>query len=263
MARCCVVYCDCAYTQIVPQAAKARIQKHLAESRIPYQFVTDLCELAARRDPQLSEMLKGRDVVIVACHARAVTGLLRAAGVDPAPTKVTVLNMRERSADEIIRGLPSAPASAHSEPQTLRRPRGTWKPWFPVIDYDRCRKCGQCVGFCLFGVYAAGEDGTVRVVQPANCKPDCPACARVCPHIAIIFPKFPDAPINGAEVTEDDVRSRAAQPDVSALPEGDLRALLRRRRKPESHAPSATGETARPDMPSNGPRLRPEDTRRA
>ena len=27
-----------------------------------------------------------------------------------------------------------------------------WKPWFPVIDYDRCTNCMQCLSFCLFGV---------------------------------------------------------------------------------------------------------------
>ncbi|HEX8311367.1 MAG TPA: ferredoxin family protein, partial [Chthoniobacteraceae bacterium] len=30
---------------------------------------------------------------------------------------------------------------------------GQWKPWFPVIDYDRCTNCMQCLSFCLFGVY--------------------------------------------------------------------------------------------------------------
>ena len=30
---------------------------------------------------------------------------------------------------------------------------GAWKPWFPVIDYDRCTNCMQCLSFCLFGVY--------------------------------------------------------------------------------------------------------------
>src|SRR5262249_16191246 len=34
---------------------------------------------------------------------------------------------------------------------------GDWKPWFPVIDYDRCTNCMQCLSFCLFGVY--GVDG--------------------------------------------------------------------------------------------------------
>ncbi|HRQ88427.1 MAG TPA: ferredoxin family protein, partial [Bacteroidia bacterium] len=37
----------------------------------------------------------------------------------------------------------------------LNRPGepGAWKPWFPVIDYDRCTNCMQCLSFCLFDVY--------------------------------------------------------------------------------------------------------------
>ena len=35
---------------------------------------------------------------------------------------------------------------------------GAWKPWFPVIDYDRCTNCMQCLSFCLFGVYGV-DDG--------------------------------------------------------------------------------------------------------
>ncbi len=50
----------------------------------------------------------------------------------------------------------------------------------------------------MFGVYAAGEDGTVVVQNPSACKNNCPSCARMCPHIAIMFPKIEeDSPISG------------------------------------------------------------------
>jgi NAD-dependent dihydropyrimidine dehydrogenase PreA subunit len=66
-----------------------------------------------------------------------------------------------------------------------------------VIDYDRCRNCKQCLNFCLFGVYQLSEEGKVEVRKPAGCKTNCPACARMCPQKAIIFPKYAEAPING------------------------------------------------------------------
>jgi len=62
--------------------------------------------------------------------------------------------------------------------------------WYPVVDYDACQRCGQCADFCLFGVYVLGEDRSVRVAQPDNCKTGCPACARVCPKGAILFPDY-------------------------------------------------------------------------
>ena len=38
-------------------------------------------------------------------------------------------------------------------PQVGAEAPGAWKPWFPVIDYDRCTNCMQCLSFCLFDVY--------------------------------------------------------------------------------------------------------------
>jgi len=65
--------------------------------------------------------------------------------------------------------------------------------WYPVIDYSRCAGCGQCLDFCLFGVYSM-EEGRVVAGRPDNCKPGCPACSRVCPEGAIIFPHYADDP---------------------------------------------------------------------
>lgn len=62
--------------------------------------------------------------------------------------------------------------------------------WYPVVDHETCRRCGQCAGFCLFGVYTLAEDRSVRVDLPDNCKNGCPACARVCPAGAIMFPSY-------------------------------------------------------------------------
>jgi len=88
--------------------------------------------------------------------------------------------------------------------------KGDWIPWFPVIDYARCTKCRQCLEFCLFGVYEPAEEGGVNVANPSACKTNCPACARICPHAAIIFPKVEDDPINGAEIVDEEkVRANA------------------------------------------------------
>jgi NAD-dependent dihydropyrimidine dehydrogenase PreA subunit len=105
---------------------------------------------------------------------------------------------------------------------------GGWKPWFPVIDYGRCTNCMQCLSFCLFDVYGA-PDGKLTVQNAQNCKTDCPACSRVCPEVAILFPKYRFGPINGDEVNTDDVRREAMKVDISALLGGDIYAALRDR----------------------------------
>jgi NAD-dependent dihydropyrimidine dehydrogenase PreA subunit len=104
-----------------------------------------------------------------------------------------------------------------------------WKPWFPVIDYSRCTNCMQCLSFCLFDVYGVSADKKIQVQNQSNCKTDCPACSRVCPEVAIMFPKYRHGPINGEEVTADDVRREAMKVDISALLGGDIYSMLRDR----------------------------------
>lgn len=104
-----------------------------------------------------------------------------------------------------------------------------WKPWFPVIDYSRCTNCMQCLSFCLFDVYGVSEDKKIQVQNQSNCKTDCPACSRVCPEVAIMFPKYRHGPINGEEITADDVRREAMKVDISALLGGDIYSMLRDR----------------------------------
>ena len=109
-----------------------------------------------------------------------------------------------------------------------RRPGG-WKPWFPVIDFGRCTNCMQCLTFCLFDVYGVSPEKQIRVQNPSNCKTDCPACSRVCPEVAILFPKYKAGPINGDVVKQEDVKREAMKVDISALLGGDLYGNLRNR----------------------------------
>ncbi len=106
---------------------------------------------------------------------------------------------------------------------------GAWKPWFPVIDFGRCTNCMQCLSFCLFDVYGVSSDGKIQVRNQDNCKTDCPACSRVCPEVAIMFPKYRHSPINGDQVSSDDMRREAMKVDISALLGGDIYSMLRDR----------------------------------
>ena len=83
----------------------------------------------------------------------------------------------------------------------LIRAKGTSADrWYPVIDQERCQNCHECAEFCLFGVYEKTTDGNIRVANPDACKPGCPACSRVCPAQAIMFPLCDeDDAIAGAE----------------------------------------------------------------
>jgi Pyruvate/2-oxoacid:ferredoxin oxidoreductase delta subunit len=106
---------------------------------------------------------------------------------------------------------------------------GAWKPWFPVIDYDRCTNCMQCLSFCLFGVYGVDGEKRIQVQNNDNCKTNCPACSRVCPEAAIMFPKYKAGPINGDAVSDSDLNREKMKIDISALLGGDVYSLLRDR----------------------------------
>jgi Pyruvate/2-oxoacid:ferredoxin oxidoreductase delta subunit len=106
---------------------------------------------------------------------------------------------------------------------------GMWKPWFPVIDYDRCTNCMQCLSFCLFDVYGVDDEKQIQVQNNDNCKTNCPACSRVCPEVAIMFPKYSAGPIQGAEVSESDLNREKMKVDISSLLGGDIYSSLRTR----------------------------------
>lgn len=74
----------------------------------------------------------------------------------------------------------------------------TRRRWYPVIDYSRCTNCMECIDFCLFGVYGVDNADRILVEQQDNCKKGCPACSRVCPVNAIIFPEHKTPTIAGA-----------------------------------------------------------------
>jgi Pyruvate/2-oxoacid:ferredoxin oxidoreductase delta subunit len=112
--------------------------------------------------------------------------------------------------------------------RTMNQP-GVWKPWFPVIDYSRCTNCMQCLSFCLFDVYGVSKDNKIQVQNNDNCKTNCPACSRVCPEVAIMFPKYQQGPINGDVINEADLGREKMKVDISSLLGGDIYAALKNR----------------------------------
>jgi NAD-dependent dihydropyrimidine dehydrogenase PreA subunit len=87
----------------------------------------------------------------------------------------------------------------------------------------------QCLSFCLFDVYGVNQANQITVQNQTNCKTDCPACSRVCPEVAILFPKYKAGPINGDEINQDDLRREAMKVDISALLGGDIYSMLKDR----------------------------------
>ncbi|OHB68501.1 MAG: hypothetical protein A2Y77_08735 [Planctomycetes bacterium RBG_13_62_9] len=207
-----ILFCNCAHYAIIPAATKERVLAALTSTDgIQVETVADLCGLAANRDPRMERWAKQSPLTVVACFPRAVRWLFHAAGAPLTDGQTRIFNMRTQSPEEIAQELiiddgllmieEESGRSATNHQSSIINHQSDWVPWFPVIDYSRCRNCKQCLNFCLFGVYRLSDEGRVEVRNPAGCKTNCPACARMCPQKAIIFPKYADAPINGDEIT--------------------------------------------------------------
>ncbi len=224
-----VILCRCTHTQNLPDNLSAIAREALANA--PVWTVDDLCGRAARRDPRLIEATRVRRLLILACYPRAVINLLQFASIDTDGIDLTIVNLRAATANEVRESIHAFRVSTGQSAGCVTDAEEDWIPWFPVIDTARCTRCRQCLNFCPFGVYTADEDGRVCVSHPDHCKTNCPACAHLCPELAIMFPKIKEAPINGAAVTEKHIRQcRLAQVEKQLDTDSDLHNILARRR---------------------------------
>lgn len=96
-----LVYCHCAYAKVVPADVKAEVLRRLCASGRAFDAVADLCEMSARKDPDLKRLADGGPARIAACYPRAVKWLFHAAQAPLPAQGVEVLNMREKAADEV------------------------------------------------------------------------------------------------------------------------------------------------------------------
>jgi len=173
----------------------------LCAAGLPVLVVPHLYYLRSEDNAVRRMTAHGGDLLVASrLHPRAALATLRALGVE-ADLQAWNVDAFE-SADVGARTICAATEVGQNPPTKPVVLCDTPAPrWYPVLDPDRCTHCGQCVDFCLFGVYERRE-GRVTVVHPDNCKPGCPACARVCPDGAIMFPHYTDgiAGVPGAEI---------------------------------------------------------------
>ena len=98
-----IVYCHCAFANVVPAKVKQEVLAGLAASGEAFEAVPDLCRMAADRDPALGKLAEGDDrLVIAACYPRAVKWIFHGAGVTLPDERVTVVNMREGTGAEAL-----------------------------------------------------------------------------------------------------------------------------------------------------------------
>ena len=103
-----ILYCHCAYAQVVPKEVKEQVLRQLSNSGLSFEAVADLCEMSARNDPALRRLAGGGCVKIAACYPRAVKWLFAAASAPLPHASTQVLNMRVESAVDVSAALQSS-----------------------------------------------------------------------------------------------------------------------------------------------------------
>ena len=99
-----ILYCHCAYAKVIPPEVKTEVLTRLAATSAEWDSVPDLCEMAARRDAHVAELITGGPLRIAACYPRVVRGLFQQAGA-PLPAETEILNMRTETPEQILQGL--------------------------------------------------------------------------------------------------------------------------------------------------------------
>ncbi|PXY02247.1 hypothetical protein DF185_06260 [Marinifilum breve] len=188
-----IFICGCEKDGKIEKKSVQKLMKTLEEKNIGFTYIEDMCGTILKNPDDLESLYTAEDAVVFGCQARAMQHL-----VDNSSRRNEDLDIEYHHIDDEKDELISSLESGTGEPLKIKY-SDEWKPWYPVIDYERCNGCRKCLNFCLFSVYSVEDDGTVVVSASANCKDMCPACARVCPQNAIIFPKHAESPIDGGE----------------------------------------------------------------
>lgn len=200
-----ITICSCASRTFISKEKVAEIASTLKNKGYNVVVEADLCKKIMHKSPDMQGIAAG---VILACYPRAIRSHLDWLGL----TARQVIDIRSKNQEEVLSQFgisysDNQEANTSEKEYTLQKinefpVENQIDAWYPILDKDRCTECGKCHDFCLFGVYTI-ENKQIKVVQPQNCKNDCPACARMCPSKAIIFPKYEKSPINGGMEDEE------------------------------------------------------------
>jgi len=222
--------CHCVNRKRIPSERLADARGALKKGGHCVIDVPDFCAACAADPVDIEPVLRQSDAVICGCHERALQALATRVLAGAVTPKTVDLSRDDIDASALGNlGVPSTTSTPEDVLDAAELP-DTTDAWYPTIDRERCTDCGRCHDFCLFGVYSLEEGRRVRVAAPHSCKTNCPACARICPANAIIFPKSPDEAINGAVLSESELATARIRLKPEELAGGNIYAKLAARR---------------------------------
>lgn len=226
-----IVFCNCGGKNIGVERIN-ELDSFLQNTNAEVIKVSDLCGLSVSDKDSIGQIFSSTDeVLLVACYPRTIYLILQNAGIQPDNTKYQLLNTRELNEESVCKEIESFCEEGTGEQSyTEIKSEQEWPAWYPMIDKTRCTNCGQCANFCLFGVYETKE-GAVQVINPKGCKNNCPACARICPQTAIIFPKYQQGgAIGGSDLIDEMAEQQRQVQDIATILGSDIYSALEQRK---------------------------------
>jgi len=227
-----ILLCNCKGERIGSDKLK-EIREYLVKLPVRVTMLSDLCGLAGIKSEQLKGLfVENMECLLIGCYPRTMNLLMeQVTGPGKKGMTISYLNLIEYTAEDVIKEVNKFCHNI-SEEISLNEinEESGWPAWYPVIDYERCTACGQCAEFCLFGVYEKAAE-RVSVINPEGCKNQCPACARICPSTAIIFPKYKNGgAIGGSEDIDETAELKRQVQDVESLLGNDIYDALQNRK---------------------------------
>jgi ferredoxin len=228
-----ILFCKCGGERVADDLLTL-VDNSLKDLPVNVTCLSDFCGLAARGKQLLKDLFNpDTDYLILGCYRRTMDLLIeQVSGPFFNTGNIKYINLFElnstKDASDQIESFCSGVVGTGSY-RELNENSG-WQPWYPVLDYSRCTACGQCAEFCLFGVYEKTET-RVEVRNPHLCKNNCPACARICPVTAIIFPKYKNGgAIGGSDDIDEQAEQQRQVQDIESILGIDLYSALEKRK---------------------------------
>jgi NAD-dependent dihydropyrimidine dehydrogenase PreA subunit len=228
-----ILFCNCGGERI-PKDLLGSVDQLIRSSGAEVTILSDLCGLIAAKKHLLTDLfIKDAECLVIGCYRRTMDLLFKQIDeLSLTPEDYNHINLfQAKSEEEVFEQLNGFCTGSIGSAQYREIIEDSgWPAWYPVMDYSRCTACGQCAEFCLFGVYEKTDD-RVNVVNPSSCKNNCPACARICPVTAIIFPKYKNGgAIGGSDEIDEQAELQRQALDIESFLGSDMYFALEKRK---------------------------------
>ncbi|MFW6152454.1 MAG: hypothetical protein ACOC6C_05710, partial [Verrucomicrobiota bacterium] len=91
------IVCNCSNYELIDRAEQRRYIDEAEDEGARIEIVADLCGALVDRGVEIAGLIRRHECVVVACHERALKGMLNSAGINMSRQSVEIVNLRKES----------------------------------------------------------------------------------------------------------------------------------------------------------------------